>query len=69
LQERVADARRDFEKRRKRYGRRIREGLGDLKRVIGNARHHGTPEERRAALLVGYETGEHARCNQFVPQT
>jgi uncharacterized protein len=36
---------------------------------IGNARHHGTPEERRAALLVGYETGEPARCNQFVPGT
>ncbi|MDQ3722064.1 MAG: neutral zinc metallopeptidase, partial [Actinomycetota bacterium] len=33
---------------------------------VGNARHHGTPEERRAALLAGYETGEPARCNAFV---
>lgn len=35
---------------------------------VGNARHHGTPEERRAALLAGYETGEPARCNAFVEQ-
>jgi predicted metalloprotease len=33
---------------------------------VGNAQHHGTPQERRAALLVGYETGEPARCNAFV---
>ena len=33
---------------------------------VGNARHHGTPEERRDALLAGYETGEPARCNAFV---
>ncbi len=33
---------------------------------VGNARHHGKPEERRDALLVGYETGEPARCNAFV---
>ena len=33
---------------------------------VGNERHHGTPEERRDALLVGYETGEPARCNAFV---
>lgn len=44
-----------------------RVAVGDFD--IGNARHHGTPEERRAALLVGYETGEPARCNQVVPQT
>jgi len=34
---------------------------------IGNAQHHGTPQERRAALLTGYETGEPARCNEFLP--
>ena len=33
---------------------------------VGNAQHHGTPQERRAALLAGYETGEPARCNAFV---
>ena len=33
---------------------------------VGNARHHGTPQERRDALLAGYETGEPARCNRFV---
>jgi len=35
---------------------------------VGNAEHHGTPEERRAALLVGFETGEPAQCNQFLPR-
>ncbi len=34
---------------------------------VGNAQHHGTPEERRDALLAGFETGEPARCNAFVP--
>jgi predicted metalloprotease len=34
---------------------------------VGNAQHHGTPPERRDALLAGYETGEPARCNAFVP--
>ena len=33
---------------------------------VGNAQHHGKPEERRDALLAGYETGEPARCNAFV---
>ena len=33
---------------------------------VGNAQHHGTPQERRAALLAGYETGEPARCNAFL---
>ena len=33
---------------------------------IGNAQHHGTPQERRAALLAGYESGEPARCNAFL---
>ncbi len=34
---------------------------------VGNALHHGTPEERRDALLTGYENGEPADCNAFVP--
>ena len=33
---------------------------------VGNAQHHGTPQERRAAVLAGYETGEPARCNAFL---
>ena len=33
---------------------------------VGNARHHGTPQERRDALLTGYESGEPARCNAFL---
>ena len=33
---------------------------------VGNKQHHGTPQERRDALLAGYETGEPARCNAFV---
>ena len=33
---------------------------------VGNARHHGTPQERRAALLLGYESGEPARCERFL---
>ena len=33
---------------------------------VGNARHHGTPEQRRDALLTGYESGEPARCNAFL---
>jgi predicted metalloprotease len=36
---------------------------------VGNERHHGTPEERRDALLVGYRSGEPAQCNRFVPST
>ena len=43
------------------YGR----AAGDFD--VGNERHHGTPEERRGALLTGYETGEPARCNRYVP--
>jgi uncharacterized protein len=34
---------------------------------VGNAQHHGTPQERRDALLTGYRSGEPARCNRFLP--
>jgi len=34
---------------------------------VGNAQHHGTPEERRDALLTGFESGVPAQCNRFVP--
>ena len=33
---------------------------------VGNAAHHGTPDERRNALLTGYRSGEPARCNAFL---
>ena len=36
---------------------------------VGNAQHHGTPAERRDALLTGYQSGEPARCNQYLPRT
>ncbi|HEX8103874.1 MAG TPA: neutral zinc metallopeptidase [Solirubrobacteraceae bacterium] len=32
-----------------------------------NANHHGTPEERRAAWLAGFEQGDPADCRGFVP--
>jgi predicted metalloprotease len=33
---------------------------------VGNAQHHGTPRERRDALLAGFETGDPASCNRFI---
>ena len=62
---RVAEAREEFEERRERYGRRVRAVLDDYFDT-GNAQHHGTPEERRDALLMGYDSGEPARCSRFV---
>jgi hypothetical protein len=32
----------------------------------GNAQHHGTPEERRDALLAGFNTGNPSACEQFL---
>jgi hypothetical protein len=29
---------------------------------LNNPQHHGTPEQRRAAWLIGYESGDPARC-------
>jgi hypothetical protein len=34
----------------------------------GNAQHHGTPTERRDALLAGYRSGDPSVCEQFLPQ-
>jgi predicted metalloprotease len=31
-----------------------------------NAQHHGTPQERRDAWLLGYETGEPVRCAEMI---
>lgn len=57
-----------------------RKGLlkpGDIEEAIGtalavgdfdtnNAQHHGTPEERRAAWLLGFEGGRPSDCNRFL---
>jgi uncharacterized protein len=32
-----------------------------------NAQHHGTPEERRAAWLAGYRSGDPTTCGRYVP--
>jgi len=34
---------------------------------VGNAQHHGTPEERRAALLAGFRSGEPSACGRYLP--
>jgi uncharacterized protein len=34
---------------------------------VGNVQHHGTPEERRAAWLQGYRSGDPAACARYVP--
>ena len=34
---------------------------------VGNAQHHGTPEERRAAWLLGFEGGRPSDCNRYIP--
>jgi predicted metalloprotease len=33
---------------------------------VGNAQHHGTPEERRDAVLAGYESGDPSICSRFL---
>ena len=33
---------------------------------FGNAQHHGTPEERRTALLAGFEKGEPSNCDRYL---
>jgi uncharacterized protein len=32
-----------------------------------NAQHHGTPQERRDAWLLGYRSGDPRRCGDFIP--
>jgi predicted metalloprotease len=36
---------------------------------VGNETHHGTPEERRDAVLTGFESGDPAACRRYVPET
>jgi predicted metalloprotease len=33
----------------------------------GNAQHHGTPDQRRAAWLEGFQSGDPAVCARYVP--
>jgi predicted metalloprotease len=33
----------------------------------GNRQHHGTPEERRDALLAGFDSGDPSVCREFLP--
>ena len=40
--------------------------VGDFE--VGSEQHHGTPPERRDALLTGYESGEPSVCRRFVPE-
>ena len=39
--------------------------VGDFDR--GNAQHHGTPSERRAALRTGFDSGDPSACGRYVP--
>jgi uncharacterized protein len=34
---------------------------------IGNAQHHGTPTQRRAAWLNGFRSGDPSLCQRYVP--
>jgi predicted metalloprotease len=34
---------------------------------VGNQQHHGRPEERREAWLLGFEGGNPSACDRYVP--
>lgn len=34
---------------------------------VGNAQHHGTPSERRNALLTGFRGGDPSLCQRYLP--
>jgi predicted metalloprotease len=34
---------------------------------LGNQQHHGTPEERRNALVVGFDSGDPSVCRRYLP--
>ena len=36
---------------------------------VGNQQHHGTPEERREALLAGFDSGDPSICREYLPLT
>jgi predicted metalloprotease len=35
---------------------------------VGNAQHHGTPQERRDALLTGFDSGDPSVCSRYLPR-
>jgi uncharacterized protein len=39
--------------------------VGDFE--FDQAGHHGTPEERRDAWLLGYRDGQPSDCSRYVP--
>jgi len=39
--------------------------VGDFE--VGNAEHHGTPAERRDALLAGFRSGDPSICERYLP--
>lgn len=41
--------------------------VGDFE--VGSTQHHGTPQERRDAWLVGFESGEPKSCSVYVQTT
>ena len=40
--------------------------VGDFE--VANADHHGRPEERREALLLGFESGDPRECARYLPR-
>jgi predicted metalloprotease len=34
---------------------------------VGNEQHHGTPEERRDALVAGFDSGDPSVCRRYLP--
>jgi predicted metalloprotease len=34
---------------------------------VGNQQHHGTPEERREALVAGFDSGDPSICRRYLP--
>jgi predicted metalloprotease len=34
---------------------------------VGNAQHHGTPEQRRDAWLTGFDQGDPSACDRYLP--
>ena len=69
----MADAEREFERRRDEYGKRIEEAtsaalaVGDFD--VGNERHHGTPDERRDATARRLPIRRARRCYVFLERT
>jgi predicted metalloprotease len=39
--------------------------VGDFE--VGTKQHHGTPEQRRSAVLAGFRSGDPSACSRYVP--